>query len=446
MTLALRDLWVSMDDLAPADRVTARALLARPNLTNGKKVCKGTICIHYTTTGSDAVKKRDVSPHNGIPDYVDLTLKTVRHIHDVYINAGYRAPLPDGGKSGSNALDVFLEDDGAQGYYGYCAPDQNTPQGVYTSWSYCSFDNDFSPTQFPTNTPRENLQVTAAHEYFHATQFAYDAYEDHWILEATATWAEDELYPDVNDNLQYLPDGPIGRPEAPLDLFESCCHQYGTWIFFRYLTEEFPTERGALPELILQLWKRLDSKGSAPDDYSMQGVENVLASHGTDIAHELGVFAVANRFPALAYAEGSLYPTANAAVVDVSGSSLDPATFSKTLKHLSTSTVRYEPDGLTEANWNLDLAFDLAPTAQGSAAVIATETPGQVNYQIVSLDANGDADVAVPFSSQNVTAVEVTLVNAGTAYDCWNGGNFSCQGTSLSDGLVQQVNPLAYQG
>ena len=61
--------------------------------------------------------------------------------------------------------------------------------------------------------------MTAAHEYFHATQFAYDIAEDGWFLEATATWAEDELYDDVNDNVQYLTDSPITHPGQPIDKF-----------------------------------------------------------------------------------------------------------------------------------------------------------------------------------------------------------------------------------
>ena len=46
----------------------------------------------------------------------------------------------------------------------------------------------------PAHTPLENLEVTAAHELFHAVQFAYDYDEDAWFMEATATWAEDEVY------------------------------------------------------------------------------------------------------------------------------------------------------------------------------------------------------------------------------------------------------------
>ena len=80
-------------------------------------------------------------------------------------------------------------------------------------------DNDYSRGEFPTNTPEENLQVTAAHEYFHAVQFGYDVAEDGWVMEATATWAEDELYDGVNDNVQYLRSGPMSLPHGSLDQF-----------------------------------------------------------------------------------------------------------------------------------------------------------------------------------------------------------------------------------
>ena len=40
-------------------------------------------------------------------------------------------------------------------------------------------------------------------------------------MEATATWAEDELYDDVDDNRQYLPPASSAGPYLPLDLFGS---------------------------------------------------------------------------------------------------------------------------------------------------------------------------------------------------------------------------------
>ena len=141
------------------------------------------------------------------------------------------------------------------GLYGYCTTDKRIrARGPSDAWAYCVLDNDYRARQFPAGTQLENLRVTAAHEYFHAVQFAYDAFEDAWFMEATATWAEDEVYPDINDNLQYLRHGPLGRPGVPLDRFAlGGLHHYGAWVFFRYLAEQFPAPVG-MSTLIRQMW------------------------------------------------------------------------------------------------------------------------------------------------------------------------------------------------
>ena len=48
------------------------------------------------------------------------------------------------------------------------------------------------------------MQVTAAHEYYHAVQFAYDAFEDGWFMEATATCGGAELFDGVETTRNYL--------------------------------------------------------------------------------------------------------------------------------------------------------------------------------------------------------------------------------------------------
>ena len=200
------------------------------------------------TSGSDAVPATD-NNSNGTPDYVDAVKTTVDGVRSTYINAGYRAPDPDGTAGGNAQTDIYLTDVGADGLYGYCTTDQpNLDPPPYNAWAFCVLDNDYSSSQFSTNTPLENLQVTAAHEYFHAVQFAYDYYEDRWLMEATAIWAEDELYDDVDDNVQYLTTSPLSQPERPLDSFVSGAGpQYGEWIFFRFLTENISAEQAGCP-------------------------------------------------------------------------------------------------------------------------------------------------------------------------------------------------------
>ena len=207
---------------------------------------------------------------NSIPDFVDTTLTTMTNVHETYVGAGYRPPKPDGIRGGDARTDIYLADIGQDGLYGYCTSDE-PDSNRWDRWAYCVLDNDYDPDEFPTNTPLENMRVTAAHEYMHAVQYAYDAFEDGWFMEATATWAEDELFDNVDDNVQYLPSGPLGKPRVPLDL-STTPHWYGDWIFFRYLTERFPTEVGGMPSLVRDMWQRADAIPGAGDEYSLQAV------------------------------------------------------------------------------------------------------------------------------------------------------------------------------
>ncbi len=122
---------------------------------------------------------------------------------------GYRPPATDGARGGSAQFDVYLSQLADDGLYGFCAPEEKVPGQRFVYSGYCVLDNDF--VEFPRG-PLPSLQVTAAHEFFHAIQFAYDATEDRWFMEATATWAEERYADDIDDNRQYLTHGQLGRP------------------------------------------------------------------------------------------------------------------------------------------------------------------------------------------------------------------------------------------
>lgn len=458
-TMALREVMMTRHSLSPAAQERAEALLARPGgAGTWTKSCNAEVCVHYLV-GSDV----------GGPAYdVDDVLATVQDIRTTYVDAGYRKPLSDGVAGGDAKFDVYLEDLGDENLYGYCTSDdpkqdlpaEELPDAGYDLWAYCAFDDDFSSQQFPTNTPLENMQVTAAHEYFHATQYAYDAYEDSWILEATATWAEDELYDEVDDNHNYFPHSPIAFPQVPLDFFhcpsflEGGCsgpklHQYGTWVFFRFLTERFPAAQGGIPTLVRKVWERLDGSVGGPDRFSLQGLAEVLAANGTNLPTEFGLFAVANRAPARSYEEGATYPTAPAKSVTLSPAKKNPGAHKATLDHLTSSTVRYRPSNLGAANWRLGLKLNLAPKAKGSAVVITVvKKSGGRESGFVKLNAQGDASVGVGFSSGKVAAVEVTLLNTSMRFQCWRAATpYSCYGGApVDDNLAQSVDPVAYKG
>ncbi len=439
-TLALRDLIRVRGQLRGTAAREAARLLARPAAS--RRTCTPNICVHWSNAN---VRPRD-DDQNNIPDYIDEVRTTVDDVHQLYVDAGYRAPRPDGNRGGNNKTDIYIRDVGALGLYGFCTSDKRfRASGPFDAWAYCVLDNDYRRRQFPAQTPLENMQVTAAHEYYHAVQFAYDAFEDSWFMEATATWAEDEIFNDINDNLQYLRRGPLGRPHVPLDKFElGGTHQYGTWIFFRYLTEQFPDGVG-MPTLVRQMWQRADGSAGGPDMYSMQAIRAVLAARGSSFAGRFARFAEANRRPAEAYDEGAenSYPRA-----PLSGSrTLEPGESSgwiaRELDHQSSATIRFTPTGATS---RLRVNLDLAHRSRGSMALVTSYLGDQaLPTSSVSLNRLGVGSISVPFVVGEVSRVEVTLVNASTRTRCFvsPASPYSCFGVPRDDNLTQRVRAVA---
>src|SRR3954468_12252583 len=135
----LRRLAIALPQLRGAEKERAQSLLARPTegsadpQQNGwsapeadaSPICTAHFCVHWVESGADAPPLAD-SNHNGVPDWVELTAATAEHVFDVEnSNLGWRAPRSDGSEGGGGAgrTDIYLEDVGGGGIYGYAAPD-----------------------------------------------------------------------------------------------------------------------------------------------------------------------------------------------------------------------------------------------------------------------------------------------------------------------------------
>ena len=432
-TMYMRRLALTHDQLRGAARKQAEASLGRPKLAGEQIICSSTvpICVHYASSGTDA-------PKPGGPITPAVVLSNLEHIYSVYQSSGYRMPEADhttgGGTTQVNgqpvpvdAVDIYLANIGGQGYYGYCAPEPLPGSNAHHTPAFCVLDNDYA--EFPHGTPLSNLQVTAAHEFFHAVQFAYDATEDSWFMESTAVWMEDEVFTNINDNTQYLPYGPLGKPALSLDK-RTTFGVYGGWIFFRWVSEHRPQLVGQLPGIILSMWQR--AAAGPHDRYSLQAVSSALQAAGLPLRTAFAQFAAANRDPAHTYSEGAAnhYPLAAPtrtyrlnAIRRVSGN--------VRINHLAAATERFTPQGpkLRGKRTRLRLTLNMAPTAHGSAAMVTIfRRNGKTTVRPVKLSPRGTGFIAVPFSSQSVKRVELTMTNASTRMQCWVGGLFSCQG------------------
>ncbi|WP_244931581.1 MXAN_6640 family putative metalloprotease [Nocardioides sp. W7] len=449
-SLVLLELARSRTALPAARRAEADRILARPTDNPDPQqfgyragaqptaACQDGFCVHWARQTSDAPDLSDGNG-NGRPDYVDLVFTTLAEVSGTYAGAGYRRPVADGIRGGGlDQFDVYLVDSGTRGdgIYGYCAPEGVTSAQQRSATAYCALDNDFA--EFPSHTPTENLQVTLAHEYFHAVQLAYDLTEDPWFLESTATWVEDEVYDGVNDNVQYLRNSPMSQPGVPLDQGEGM-RVYGSWIFFRHLSEVEPRAQGGLPTIIREIWER-----AAGPAYSIQAVEAVLGERGRSMTATVARFSAANRHPRSSYAEGSRYPatTPESSARVARGQSRRAAL---TLDHLGSGTLRYRPDtGASRRAGRLRITVDLPRRSRPTAAVLTVrQESGRLRTRVVRVDRSGGARITLPFAAGRVRYVDVTLVNAATRYRCGRGTVHSCRGRSLDDDLTLRVQVRA---
>lgn len=424
-----------------------------------KVVCQGAeFCIHYNGNPGNA--------NYASPTWVSETKSALNYIYGSYRKSGYRMPRADHDRdpkspapsASANAVDIYLVDFATFDHgafaadYGYCAPAQ--PKTALATSAFCVFDRSYADTDSRgkpiyttgSETPLDILHVTAAHEFFHAIQYGYDASADPWIMEASSTWAEDQLYTDVNDNRQYLRYGPMGKPAFPMD--DSWYEQHGTgggrdprdytpygdWIFLRYLTEHFPGKSGPLPVIVRQIWQGMDSTRHTPKS-SIDAVAAALRQHHTTLVRQWGAFTAANRAPATYYSEGAAYHAAKPTVATTVSTAHATRSGAETLAHLTAKTVRLTGVRVPKNRrlW-LHVVAPAARSAVTTAWVTVFHASGKVSDRAIPLH-KGVGSASVAFGAAAVTRVELTLGNAQTTYRCNTGKLYSCDGTPTGDGL-----------
>ena len=429
-TLALRDLWLKKSQLGGKERKLANALLARPTdgvgdtqgfgytVPEATPLCNTRLCIHYVPTGTDAPPS---------PDWPATNLAAMDSVWTQEIDQmGYRAPLTDGTKGGSPLFDVYLKDLGGD-IYGFCAGEKRVKKR--TGYGYCVLDNDFAASQFPTGTPTDNLVVTAAHEFFHAVQYAYDYAEDPWMMEATATWMEERIATAVNDNRQYFPWSQIYAPYIPLDAFSrSAGFQYGNWVFWEYLSTKYGVG------IVKKAWQQAGSLRSDGGKYSITALQKVL-KHKGGLTKVYATYAAGNLTPAANFPEGAEYQYPKVSGAKKLSKGKRATSFAKKIDHLASRSYVFVPGkGLAGKKWKLSLAVTGPDKRTSPAAVVVVHLQnGKRQVKLVKLNRGGDGRIRVSFDNRKVGAVSVTLVNGSTRYRCGKRTALACQGLPLDD-------------
>ena len=207
--------------------------------------------IHYDTSGFNAIPDYD-RDNNGIPDYLEFVGNAFDRAFDREIlDLGYRLP-PDVNGASRTTYPVFCERM-SSGLYGRTDLLDEIPSLAGLNYvSEIVISTDFGFVQYPdiTSDPivRDSLaiEVTAAHEFNHASQLGYRIwlneantfFLDIWFLESTATFMEEVVAPEVNDYLQYLPNLLQSTAQNMADQ-SNVSRIYGSSIFYMMLQDEF---------------------------------------------------------------------------------------------------------------------------------------------------------------------------------------------------------------
>jgi hypothetical protein len=455
-TTAMRDLAFAVGQLSPADRSRAESLLARLDSaaadprTGGYSVpstytCSAHFCVHYVRSTNDAPRLRDGN-RNGVPDWVETTISVLESLWQTeVVEYSFRPPESDlqlANHGPDGRLDVYLADLVDDGLLGYCSPERPPGYSHLDATGYCVLDNDYSPAQIapPGLAGLLELELTAVHEFFHAIQFGYDASDDTWLLEGTATWIEDEVYGTVHEAYARFPYSALRQPQVPLDaVSRTKPYQYGSWVFWRYL-EELLAPGGSKrdPAVIRRVWEYADARPGAPDQYSLRAVESTLAEHGLSLRSALRGFAVANLIPRSFYRDGATWPAAPVTRSARLSTARRRSRGALSLDHLSSRYVAFVPARGVKRGARLALALDLPPVVTGTAAsVVVFPRRGAPTVVSPRLSLTGKASVTIPFGRDQVTRVVLALVNASDRYRCWTLTSLlSCHGRSLDDGRV----------
>lgn len=438
-TMALRDLWLDRRSLSGSDRATASRLLMAPRVSGEMPMRRSAAApagnyyldtahfrIHFTTDPNSA--------NYTDPSFAQTTAHVLEYVYRTEVGTlGYRAPLTDlkpALNHDPTRIDIHLQDLRSAGLYGFCEPVDDR-SGLHAA-AWCELDNDYA--NYGHTAPIRALRVTAAHEFFHAIQFAYDVAEDRWFMEGSAVWMEDVVYNDINDYLQYVQAppsypsvqaSPISSPRKSWD-HSGEFNVYGDFSVFKFLVGELGSR-----DVVRQMWEDADAYAH-PGVYSLEAMNAVIRAHHRSPQALMGLFGAWNTLPPHTYPERRTYLPAHYWRTRTLSGRRGTGALETNLPHLTSAPVRLIPSGHLGRHARLLVTLRLPPVAHGAVATVQVRRrDGAVRLRGVRLSSTGRARLSLPFNPRSVADVVVVMTNGSTAMvDCSHArdGRDSCGG------------------
>ena len=437
LTPALAALSRALPVLDADDRRSAEAILARPDDSRADppdthkwnpvaprdRTCGGTFCIHWVKATADAPSLSD-SDADQVPDYVEQMLAVLEGEVQPCQNGmapdacagspglGWRSPASDGDLGGDSRVDVYIQDLFAnEGVYGYVARDPGQPQDpAVPHHGYMVMDKDY--TRYGDGSDeagRAAMSVTAAHEYNHILQNNYDYLEDPWMFEATSVYMEEELYPEINDYLDYVKSW-AANPKQPLTTFTSAnLKPYGSGVWNFWLAGRFG------PGILRTAWEQSVPAGDfAPGAYGAA----IGVAGGGGFSEEFARFSAA---AAEWNTPSAGFPDHYADVQRDGSLPVGTVTLPFALPH--TTFALFDVPIPADGPPRIRVTATLPEGTTGAVALVARRsgdpTAGDVTTQLTQMPAGGTAaaELATPAAFGRITAVIVNSDVSKAGFD-----------------------------
>jgi hypothetical protein len=346
-------------------------------------------------------------------------------------------PIKAGTPNGKYHVRVVDDLDG--GLYGFVSSDGTYAGSVgnnpATSWN--DVDAQASCMVLRHNyqgfesTALASLRSTVAHEFHHSIQFGYGAISgsnrpDTALIEGSATWMEDEVFDDADDNHHFLwpPfDSSVGQ-------FSTLGNaEYAFWVILRAMTERYGTGVAGGGEQVMQDFWESTSQSSTTN--MLTALNAALVTRGTTLADAYHAAAVALKFNrtctgTLAYPycleEGPLYVAENGPTTPVEGPIASVGgTYGGTI--LDNYALRWVSLPLTPALYTVSLSntsvggqLRMTVACDTGTELVLTPLASTVgagaNAQIDALDTTGCSSAIAVITNQAQTASNPTSSTA----------------------------------
>jgi len=357
--------------------------------------------LSYSTSGPNGVPSAD-NDSSGVPDFVEWCAS--------YLDTAWQTEIIDLGFIGPYVDPYYNISFENMSYYGY-----TTIMNPGLGQTRIVLHNDF--LGFPNNDDPEGNQkgaakVTCAHEFKHSSQYMGSRWTEGGWVELDATWAEEVVYPQVNDYHNYIAysGSPLYSPEQSLD--QGGSGSYEDCIWEQYMTETFGNQ------IMVDFW---DWRVSNTGQTMLNSYRHWLQQYGSDLEDAWAEFIQWNDLTGIYALPGYSYPDAPLLYSrrnwkNVVGLPTGPQTI--TCNHLATRFARH---------WNLSAVPDYPKVIFAGTAgkdyrpqVIVSMPDDTAMFFQVDVDGGGNGTLIVPVAFANMDELHIGFANC-EQYSSGNG-------------------------